>query len=263
MNIKSDNRPIGVYDSGLGGLSVWRELHAKLPNESLTYLADGANCPYGGRAKEEIRSFADQAVGKLIAEGAKMVVVACNTATAAAIDFLRAKYADTPIVGMEPAVKPAAMATKSGVVGVLATAASLEGDLFLRTSARYADRAKFVTAVGEGFVEIVEDNQEEASETEAAVRRVVEPLLTAGADQIVLGCTHYPFLREVIEKIVGDREVTVIDPAPAVARRVGQLLDEFNIRAAKENQARYEFLTFAETEYLNRLKKKASNIILR
>ncbi len=263
MSIKNDNRPIGVYDSGLGGLSVWRELHAKLPNESLTYLADGANCPYGGRAKEEIRSFADQAVGRLIAEGAKMVVVACNTATAAAIDFLRAKYADTPIVGMEPAVKPAAMATRTGVVGVLATAGSLGGDLFLRTSARYADRAKFVTAVGEGFVEIVEDSQESTPETEEVVRRVVEPLLEAGADQIVLGCTHYPFLREVIEKVIGEQDVTVIDPAPAVARRVEQLLDEFNIRASKENQAHYEFLTFAETDYLNRLKKKAANIILR
>ena len=263
MTIKNDNRPIGVYDSGLGGLSVWRELHAKLPNESLTYLADGANCPYGGRAKEEIRHFADQAVGKLIEQGAKMVVVACNTATAAAIDFLREKYSGTPIVGMEPAVKPAALATRTGVVGVLATAGSLGGDLFLRTSARYADRAKFVTAVGEGFVEIVEGNREKTPETEEVVRQVIEPLLEAGADQIVLGCTHYPFLREVIEKIIGEREIKVIDPAPAVARRVEQLLDEFNLRASTENRAKYEFLTFAEEEYLNRLRNKALNIILR
>ncbi|MBR2420057.1 MAG: glutamate racemase, partial [Rikenellaceae bacterium] len=253
MKTKGNNNPIGVYDSGLGGLSVWRELHAKLPNESLTYLADGANCPYGGRPKEEIRRFADQAVGALIADGAKMVVVACNTATAAAIDFLRAKYANIPIVGMEPAVKPAAMATRTGVVGVLATAGSLGGDLFLRTSARYADLARFIAAVGEGFVEIVEQSREATPEAEEAVRRVVEPLLDEGADQIVLGCTHYPFLREVIERVIGNREVAVIDPAPAVARRVEQLLDQFNLRADEGNEAQYRFKTFASDDYLNRL----------
>ncbi len=242
---------------------MWRELHAKLPNESLTYLADGANCPYGGRSKEEIRRFADEAVGKLIADGAKMVVVACNTATAAAIDFLREKYSNTPIIGMEPAVKPAAMATRTGVVGVLATAGSLGGDLFLRTSARYADRARFITAVGEGFVEIVEQNLESTPEAEEAVRRVVEPLLTEGADQIVLGCTHYPFLREVIERVIGEREVAVIDPAPAVARRVEQLLDQFELRAKANNQAQYTFQTFASDDYLNRLTNKAFRIISR
>ncbi len=244
-------------------MSVWRELHAKLPNESLTYLADGANCPYGGRPKEEIRRFADEAVGALIADGAKMVVVACNTATAAAIDFLREKYANIPIVGMEPAVKPAAMATRTGVVGVLATAGSLGGDLFLRTSARYADRARFIAAVGEGFVEIVEQSREATPEAVEAVRRVVEPLLAEGADQIVLGCTHYPFLREVIEQVIGEREVAVIDPAPAVARRVEQLLDQFNLRAAENNKAQYTFQTFASDDYLNRLKNKAFQIISR
>lgn len=242
---------------------MWRELHAKLPNESLTYLADGANCPYGGRPKEEIRQFADDAVSALIADGAKMVVVACNTATAAAIDFLRKKYSDTPIVGMEPAVKPAAMATRTGVVGVLATAGSLGGDLFLRTSARYADRARFVAAVGKGFVEIVEQSLEESPEAEEAVRRVVEPLLAEGADQIVLGCTHYPFLREAIERVIGEREVAVIDPAPAVARRVEQLLNQFNLRADADNKAQYEFKTFASDDYLNRLKTKAFKIISR
>jgi len=261
LSIKSDNRPIGVYDSGLGGLSVWRELHAKLPNESLTYLADGANCPYGGRPKEEIRRFADEAVGKLIADGAKMVVVACNTATAAAIDFLREKYADTPIVGMEPAVKPAPFRRSECLR--ISTAGSLGGDLFLRTSARYADRARFVAAVGEGFVEIVEQSQESTSEAEEAVRRVVEPLIEEGADQIVLGCTHYPFLRDVIERVIGDREVAVIDPAPAVARRVKQLLDQFELRADVANEAQYSFVTFASDDYLNRLKNKALQIISR
>ena len=236
---------------------MWRELHAKLPNESLTYLADGANCPYGGRPKEEIRRFADEAVGKLIADGAKMVVVACNTATAAAIDFLREKYSDTPIVGMEPAVKPAAMATRSGVVGVLATAGSLGGDLFLRTSARYADRARFIAAVGEGFVEIVEQSQEDTPETEDIVRGVVEPLITEGADQIVLGCTHYPFLLDAMRKATEAYEVTFVDASEAVARRVVQLLDTYALRAEKGHTPQYAFETFADEAYRQRLAQKA------
>ena len=261
MSAAGDNRPIGVYDSGLGGLSVWRELYAGLPDESLVYLGDGANCPYGGRAAEEIRSFADKAVGSLIADGAKMVVVACNTATAAAIEFLRAKYSATPIVGMEPAVKPAAEATRSGVVGVLATAASLDGELFHNTSSRYADRVRIVTAVGEGFVEIVENNREHTPEAEEAVRRVIEPMIAAGADQIVLGCTHYPFLRDAIEKAIGGRQVAVIDPAPAVERRVEQLLDIHSLRAAEGSRPQYLFRSFASDKYCNQLKNKAFDCI--
>ena len=125
-----DNRPVGVYDSGLGGLTVWREIRRQLPEESLVYLGDGKNCPYGARPADEICRLADEAVGRLVGAGCKMVVVACNTATAAAIDFLRRKYRQMPIVGMEPAVKPACLNTRSGVVGVLATARSLDGDLF-------------------------------------------------------------------------------------------------------------------------------------
>lgn len=130
-----DNRPVGVYDSGLGGLTVWREIRRQLPEESLVYLGDGKNCPYGARPADEICRLADEAVGRLVGAGCKMVVVACNTATAAAIDFLRRKYRQMPIVGMEPAVKPACLNTRSGVVGVLATARSLDGDLFRRTAA--------------------------------------------------------------------------------------------------------------------------------
>ena len=133
----ADNRPIGIYDSGLGGLTVWREIRRALPGESLAYLGDGANCPYGSRPREEVQALADAAVARLVELDCKMVVVACNTATAAAIGFLREKYAGMPIVGMEPAVKPACLATRSGVVGVLATERSLDGELFRRTAARY------------------------------------------------------------------------------------------------------------------------------
>ena len=251
------NSPIGIYDSGLGGLTVWREVRRLLPRESLVYLGDGKHCPYGSRPRAEIARLADAAVGRLVAEGCKLIVVACNTATAAAIDLLRAKYAPLPIVGMEPAVKPACLATRSGVVGVLATERSLDGDLFRRTAARYGRNVEVLTVPGRGFVELVEADREDTPEAEACVRAAVEEMLARGADQIVLGCTHYPFLMPVLERVVAGRGITVIDPSPAVARRVVQLLDEHGLRAAADREPQYRFLTFAGEQYLSRLEKKA------
>ena len=223
MTANSNDAPIGVYDSGLGGLTVWREIRRMLPGESLVYLGDGANCPYGSRPREEVRALADAAVSRLVGMGCKMVVVACNTATAAAIDFLREKYAGLPIVGMEPAVKPACLATRSGVVGVLATERSLDGELFRRTAARYGSGIEVLTVPGTGFVELVEGDREDTPEAEATVRAAVEPMLARGADQIVLGCTHYPFLTPVLERVVAGRGVAIVDPSPAVARRVADV----------------------------------------
>lgn len=252
-----DNRPIGIYDSGLGGLTVWREVRRALPRESLVYLGDGKNCPYGSRPREEVARLADESVGRLVAEGCKMVVVACNTATAAAIDLLRAKYAPLPIVGMEPAVKPACLATRSGVVGVLATERSLDGDLFRRTAARYGAGIEVVAAPGRGFVELVEGDREATREAEEAVRSAVAGMLARGADQIVLGCTHYPFLVPVLERVVAGRGVAIVDPSPAVARRVAQLLDAGDLRCAPDAVPRYDFLTFADEAYRLRLERKA------
>ncbi len=241
----ADNRPIGIYDSGLGGLTVWREVRRALPGESLAYLGDGANCPYGSRPREEVQALADAAVARLVELDCKMVVVACNTATAAAIGFLREKYAGMPIVGMEPAVKPACLATRSGVVGVLATERSLDGELFRRTAARYGSGIEVLTYPGTGFVELVEGDREDTPEAEAAVRAAVEPMLARGADQIVLGCTHYPFLTPVMERIV-DGRAAIVDPSPAVARRVGQLLDRYGLRASADNRPALTFRTFAD-----------------
>ena len=243
----SNNAPIGVFDSGLGGLTVWREVRRALPAESLVYLGDGKNCPYGSRPREEVRRLADEAVAFLVAQGCKLVVVACNTATAAAIDFLREKYAPMPIVGMEPAVKPACLATRSGVVGVLATERSLDGELFRRTAARYGDGVDLVTAPGRGFVELVENDLEATP----------EEMLEHGADQIVLGCTHYPFLLPVLERVVAGRGVTVVDPSPAVARRVVQLLDRYGLHVDPAHRAEYTFRTFADEAYRLRLERKA------
>lgn len=251
------NAPIGIYDSGMGGLTVWREVRRALPEESLVFLGDGKNCPYGSRAREEIRRLADAAVARLVEEGCKMVVVACNTATAAAIDLLRTKYAPMPLVGMEPAVKPACLATRSGVVGVLATERSLDGDLFRRTAARYGEGIEVVAAAGRGFVELVEADREDTPEAEACVREVVAEMLARGADQIVLGCTHYPFLLPVLRRVLAGRDAAIVDPSPAVARRTVQLLDAGGLRAEAGHCPEYRFLTFADESYRQRLIAKA------
>lgn len=252
-----NDNPIGVYDSGFGGLSIWRAIYEALPNESIVYLGDGKNCPYGSRSREEIRQLADEAVRLLLGRGCKMIVVACNTATAATIEYLRAKYPEIPFVGLEPAVKPACLSTGTGVVGVLATERSLEGDLFRRTAARYADKVRILTAVGEGFVEIVENDAEQTPEAEETVRRVLEPMIAAGADRIVLGCTHYPFLIPVMKRVIGERNVEIVDSGAAVERRVEHLLDECGLRAGTGHKPEYEFVTFADDEYGRRLEHKA------
>lgn len=252
-----NNNPIGVYDSGFGGLSVWRELHRALPRESLIYLGDGKNCPYGNKTEEQIRELAERAVGDLVERGCKMVVVACNTATAAAIEYLRERFSHLPIVGLEPAVKPACAMTRSKVVGVIATERSLVGRKFLSTLERYGQGVEVLKVVGEGFVEAVEADAEQEPRTEELVRRVVEPIIERGADVIVLGCTHYPFLGDVIRRVVGDREVAVIDSGEAVEKRVESLLDKFSLRCAEDNVPRLEFLSYADEEYRARLEHKA------
>lgn len=252
-----NNNPIGVYDSGFGGLSVWRELHRALPRESLIYLGDGKNCPYGTKSEEQIRELAERAVGDLVERGCKMVVVACNTATAAAIEYLRERFSHIPIVGLEPAVKPACAMTRSKVVGVMATERSLAGRKFLSTLERYGQGVEVLKVVGEGFVEAVEADAEQEPRTEELVRRAVEPMIERGADVIVLGCTHYPFLGDVIRRVVGDREVAVIDSGEAVEKRVESLLDKFDLRCAEDNSPKLEFLSYADEEYRARLERKA------
>ena len=255
-----DNRPIGVYDSGFGGLSVWRELRRMLPNESLIYLGDGKNCPYGGRSREEITAFATDAMERLVTEGVKMVVVGCNTATTAAVAHLRERWSDMPIVGLEPAVKPACLSSRTRRIAVLATEHSLRSEMFLATALRYAGDVEVVKVVGEGFVELVERGAEHSAEAEAAVRKVVEPLLGMNIDKIVLGCTHYPFLRPLIEGVIGDRDIAVIDSGEAVARRVKWLLERYDIGAEEGHDAKYRFVSFADEEYRQRLEHRAMMI---
>lgn len=232
--------PIGIFDSGLGGLSVWRELVRTLPQESTIYYADSIHCPYGSKSPEEIIRLSGHITDYLIAQGCKLVVVACNTATAAAIDHLRAHYA-VPFVGMEPAVKPAALDTQTGHIGVLATAGTFRGSLYRETTRRYAATVQVHIQVGEGLVELVERGEQNSALARALLHRYLDPMLDAGIDQLVLGCTHYPFLRPLIEEIVG-AGVRVIDPAPAVARQVQRRLAEGDMLTASEEPGTYRFV---------------------
>lgn len=220
---------IGIFDSGIGGLSVFREIRKVLPDESYAYFSDNAHCPYGEKSKEYIIERAREITRFLIGKGADIIVVACNTATAAAIAALREEF---PIrfIGMEPAVKPAAQSTRTGVVGVLATAGTLKATKYIDTRAKWAQGVRIVEHVGQGFVEIVEKGMTEGTETDEIVKASLKPLLDEGADRIVLGCTHYPFLTGSIRKTAGllypERDIEVIDPAPAVARHLLEVMEE-------------------------------------
>ncbi len=243
--------PIGLFDSGVGGLSVWREVVRQLPYESTIYFADRANCPYGPRPAEEVKDLSATIVRFLLAKHCKLIVVACNTASAAALEWLRTEFA-VPIVGIEPALKPAVEATRTGHVGVLATAGTIEGKPFNNTRHRYANGVQVHVQVGEGLVELVESGQLDTPETAALLRQYLAPMLTAQVDQIALGCTHYPFLRPLIDQIVGHQAV-IIDPAPAVAHQVKRVLLAHGLAVNETNVPYHQFYTSGQPEQLQKL----------
>lgn len=214
---------VALFDSGVGGLSVFKELVKIAPDEDYIYYSDNANCPYGEKPVVEIRERALHISGLLIGKGADIVVVACNTATAAAIDFLREKFA-IPFIGMEPAIKPAALESESKIIGVLATAGTFKGELYKNTSVKYAKGVTVIERVGKGLVELVENGRTGYDEAAASVKECVDPMTEMGADRIVLGCTHYPFLEEVIKKCAPNAKI--INPAPAVAKHTLEVLQD-------------------------------------
>lgn len=244
---------IGVFDSGEGGLSVLKEITRLLPEAEYVYYSDNAHCPYGEKSPEYIQDRARAITERLLTEGADVIVVACNTATAAAISVLRSEYSDASsqevrdrvqkltggrhdhicFIGMEPAVKPAALGTRTGVVGVLATAGTLKGSKYLKTKESVDDQVNVFEHVGRGFVELVEGGRLSGSEAEDVVKASLGPLLSAGADIIVLGCTHYPFLLPVLQKVAGP-DIRFIDPAPAVARQLVHVLERDGMLSAGE-----------------------------
>jgi glutamate racemase len=243
--------PIGVFDSGVGGLSVTREIMAQLPGQPLVYLADQAHAPYGQRGLAEIRDLSEGITRFLLAQGAGLIVIACNTASAAALHWLRGQFPATPFVGMEPAVKPAAERTHAGRVGVLATAATFQGQLFASLIDRFARDVIVHTQVCHEWAPLVEAGELTSPRARAAVSRDLAPLLAAGVDELVLGCTHYPFLRPLIEEVAGPG-VEIIDPAPAVARQTGRVLAQRGWLGRAPAEAQHRFYTTGDPAHFAR-----------
>ena len=236
---------VGFFDSGLGGLCILDAFRKLCPHESTVYIADSKNCPYGNKPAAEIARLAEANTRRLLRRGCKMVVVACNTATAAAIDGLRARHPEVPFIGIEPAVKPAALRSKTGVVGVLATAGTFGGRLYNETKAKFAKDVTVIATVADEFVEIVESRDPNSTlfdpKIVAVVRAKVEPLLAAGCDKIVLGCTHFPHLRPVIESVCAGR-AEVIDPSDAVARQAKRVLAARGLLASASAASDHVFI---------------------
>lgn len=244
----SDRRsaPIGVFDSGVGGLSVLRHLRETLPGEDFLYVADSAYAPYGARTPQQIRERTFKIADFLVQRGAKLLVVACNTATAAAVAELRQRHA-LPVVAMEPGIKPAVERTRSGVIGVLATAGTLESARFFSLVSRHAGSADVITQPCPGLVERIEANDLRSPATRQLLQSCLEPLLARGADVVVLGCTHYPFLRPLVEELVGP-DIAVLDTGAAVAKEVVRRLEASALRRADANVGGERFWTSADPQ---------------
>jgi len=226
------SHPIGVFDSGVGGLSVLREIHALMPAQPVIYFGDQAHVPYGARSMEEVRGFSRSVAQFLLQQGVQAIVVACNTASAAALHSLREEFPMIPFVGMEPAVKPAAEQTVTGVVGVLATVATFQGELYASVVERFAKGVTVLQDTCPGLVAQIEAGNLEGRETREILEKALQPMLAQGIDTVVMGCTHYPFVIPLIQQIAG-ANVRVIDPAPAVARQTKRILEAHHLLAVQ------------------------------
>ena len=243
---------IGIFDSGVGGLSVLRAIRAQMPEESVIYFGDQGHIPYGPRPMEQIRDFSEAITNFLLAQGAKIIVVACNTASAAALKYLREKFPDIPFVGMEPAVKPAAEQTHTGKVGVLATPATFQGALYTSVVERFANGVELYQDTCSGLVQEIEKGNLSGKETRRILEDALQPMLEKNIDTVVLGCTHYPFVIPLIEQIVGEN-VRVIDPAPSVAKQAGRVLEAIGVRNDPDARGNIKFYTSGDPEELKSL----------
>ena len=242
MNIQ--DCPIGFFDSGVGGTSIWKEVIQLLPSENTIYLSDSKNAPYGQKSKDDIIGFSIKNTEFLLNRNAKIIVVACNTATTNAISLLRGKY-DVPFIGIEPAIKPAGLVTKTKKVGILATKGTLNSELFEQTSGKLDADIEILEQVGEGLVDLIENGQMNSQEMNELLRKYLDPMLEENIDALVLGCTHYPYLIPSIRSIIGD-QIRIIDSGEAVARQTKNILGKFNRLQTEEN------LAIAHQFYINK-----------
>jgi len=240
----ADNNPIGVFDSGVGGISIWKEIHQLLPNESSIYLADSINAPYGQKSKQEIIDLCFKNTDLLLKKGSKLIVVACNTATTNAIKQLRATY-NTPFIGIEPAIKPAALNSKTKSIGILATKGTLSSELFHNTSELYSENIKIMEQTGVGLVELIESGNIESEEMINLLNKYLNPMIKENIDHLVLGCSHYPFLIPIIKKII-PKNISIIDSGKAVAKQTETILRNQNALSTNHNTLN-EFFTNSST----------------
>ena len=248
----SSTSPIGIFDSGIGGISVLRAVREQMPEESVLYFGDQGHIPYGPRPMEQIRNFSEAITKFLLERDAKMIVVACNTASAAALKYLREKFPNVQFVGMEPAVKPAAEHTHTGKVGVLATPATFQGALYASVVERFANGVELFQNTCNGLVQQIEQGDLEGKQTRQILESALLPMLEKNIDTVVLGCTHYPFVIPLIQEIVG-KSVRVIDPAPAVAKQTKRLLAARGTRNISGDKGDIKFYTSGNPEELRDL----------
>jgi glutamate racemase len=245
------NRPIGIFDSGVGGLTIYKEIHKLLPHENIIYLADSKNAPYGEKSKEEIIQISVKNTEYLLSRGCKIIVVACNTASTNAVQYLREKF-DVPFIRVQPAIKPAALNSKTKVVGILATKGTLKSELLLETSQRFAQGVEVVEQVGEGLVSMIENGHMYSAEMDILLNKHLRPMLEKNIDFLVLGCTHYPLLTPQIKSIVGDK-VSVLDSGEAIARQTKFILEQENLINKDHSEIKRAFYTNKDINVLQNI----------
>jgi glutamate racemase len=246
-----NNTPIGIFDSGVGGTSIWKEIHTQLPHENSIYLADSINAPYGTKGKAAIIDLSIKNTELLISKGCKIIVVACNTATTNAIDYLRATY-NIPFIGIEPAIKPAALQTKTNAIGILATKGTLSSELFSKTSSLFASHINVVEQIGNGIVEAIESGKLHSSEMKTLLKRYLKPMIDANIDHLVLGCTHYPYLIPILTDLLPEN-VKIIDSGEAVARQTKVILEKNHLLTLKATTPKNQFYTNGNPEVMRSL----------
>lgn len=252
-----NTQPIGIFDSGIGGLSIWKEIKQLLPHENTIYLADSKNAPYGQKSKNEIIDLCIKNTEILIDKGCKIIVVACNTATTNAIQILRDKF-DISFIGIEPAIKPAALKTKTHTIGILATLGTLNSSLFAESSRKYMEGVNVIEQVGEGLVKLIEDGASESTQTKALLESYIQPMLDKNIDCLVLGCTHYPFLIPQIKTIVGEK-IEIIDSGLAVAKQTKSILETNLILNTNKDIGSHKIFSNKSIEVIRTLTKGSPN----
>lgn len=253
-----NENPIGLFDSGIGGTSIWKEVHALMPYENTIYLADSKNAPYGLKSKDEIIALSCKNTEFLLENNCKIIVVACNTATTNAIKELRAKY-DVPFIGIEPAIKPAALQSKTQKIGILATKGTLNSELFHKSVANHPD-VTIIEQIGHGLVQLIENGDMNSAEMEELLKSYLNPMMEKNIDYLVLGCSHYPYLIPQIKKIIPP-QIKIIDSGEAVARQTQKILEQSHLLNLTNKKSSQIFYTNSEPEVLKNILGNCENVI--